>query len=30
MLSQGKSKVEIAKHFQCGINTIYRRLGYKF
>lgn len=30
MISQGKTKTEIAKHFQCGVNTIYRRLGYKF
>ena len=30
MLSQGKSKYEIARHFNCGVNTIYRRLGYKF
>ena len=30
MMSQGKSKNEIAKHFQCGINTIYRRLGMKY
>ena len=29
MLLQGKTKTEIAKHFQCGVNTIYRRLGYK-
>ena len=30
MIKEGKTKVEIAKHFQCGVNTIYRRLGYKF
>lgn len=30
MLKQGKTKTEIAKHFQCGVNTIYRRLGYKW
>ena len=30
MISQGKSKYEIARYFQCGVNTIYRRLGYKF
>lgn len=30
MIAEGKNKTEIAKHFQCGINTIYRRLGYKF
>ena len=30
MLSQGKTKYEIARYFNCGVNTIYRRLGYKF
>lgn len=30
MLSQGKSKVDIANHFKCGVNTIYRRLGSRF
>ena len=29
MLLQGKTKTEIAKHFHCRVNTIYRRLGYK-
>lgn len=30
MIDKGKSKAEIARHFNCGVNTIYRRLGYKF
>lgn len=30
MMNDGKTKEEIAKHFQCSKNTIYRRLGYKF
>lgn len=29
MINDGKTKKEIANHFNCGINTIYRRLGYK-
>ena len=30
MISQGKTKYEIARYFNCGVNTVYRRLGYNF
>lgn len=28
MMKDGVSKTDIARYFRCGVNTIYRRLGY--
>ena len=30
MLNEGVSKYDIARYYGCGINTVYRRLGYNW